>query len=180
MLVYGVFNIVDFFYNDPVLQIFDLLFSSGVLVCLIGAMVKQHQSDLPAGLKRVVWITLGFQCIFVWVCMIGCSVTVALKHRGRSEARLGEYMEFTSLPAVDLITAICVLPLGILGLIQLMQFRANYKPPVHAHAAPPGPQPTPKSTNLQDPPHPVMEPSLTQSPPKEEPSHGDSGPATLR
>jgi hypothetical protein len=183
LLMYGVFNFVDLMYDDPVLQIFDMLFAGAAFVAVIGSMMKQNHTDIPPGIKRVVWVTLAYYCLFIYAVMIGGAMFAV--RRGEREPDLSDYGQFMLLTPVDVITIICLLPLGLIGMIQLTQFRNNYKPPTPAPKIQPVIQPAPAVAPAPapvDPAHaaPAADAAVLPSTREKEHGHGESGPATLR
>ncbi len=79
LLVIGVADITDLFYNHPVISFFGGIMVMGVCVCVIIALVRQHDSDMKNALQVITWITLGYACVTLIFGYIFSFVTV-IKH----------------------------------------------------------------------------------------------------
>ncbi|HYG77781.1 MAG TPA: hypothetical protein VEK08_22435 [Planctomycetota bacterium] len=186
LLLFAAFNLIDLTQDNPALQIFDLIFCVGVMVGSVAAMLKQHQTDIPDGVRRVVWVTLGFICVYIWVGFVGAAIHVAVKSRGGAgDPGLPEFMQFTSLSGVDAVSVVCAAPLGIIGMLLLTNFRTHYKPQQPAPIAPQATAASLQSTPAQTAAAVVASHDTPATPPSaissvSEDSHGDSGTPTLR
>lgn len=73
LIISALLTSLDFFHKTVLLTTIQMIWSSGLSVLMITALVKQQGSSLSRWIKRLTWTTLGFMCA---VSLIGYCVVV--------------------------------------------------------------------------------------------------------
>lgn len=63
LLLIGAVGLTDFFYQHIALTIVSTLITMAAAICMIIALVKQGNSDLPEAVRTITWMTVVFICI---------------------------------------------------------------------------------------------------------------------
>jgi hypothetical protein len=127
MLAGAVLSALEYFqHTTPVAVLLGILLLAQAAFA-IAAAIKQADSDAPAGLKAVVWLTVAYLCV-AYLLLIGFLVTPmdydpALDLTGRSD--FAPYAAFITL---------CSGALGLLGAVLLAKFRSDYRRRLAAEA----------------------------------------------
>jgi hypothetical protein len=63
MLFDGLLVVLNAFLHLSAITLLSTLTSMGIGICVIVALVKQHQSDIPQVLRNLTWMGLGYVCV---------------------------------------------------------------------------------------------------------------------
>jgi hypothetical protein len=67
LIMSGILTSIDFFHKSVLFTTFQMIWSSGLGILLIIALVKQQGSGLSPWTRRLTWTTLGFMCAVSFV-----------------------------------------------------------------------------------------------------------------
>jgi hypothetical protein len=121
------------------------LASAGVLaaiVALVAALVSQQDSDLPAPVRRVVWVAMGYMAVSFSLLYTAMMVDIALTtKKGAKPDAVFRYFadgKATSPGQLSVFLSAVGIGIGIVGLLRLRAFRAARRgderqpqPPLH-------------------------------------------------
>jgi hypothetical protein len=138
----GLLSVFDLFYNYLVITLLTTAMSMAIMVFVIIALVKQHESDLPWGLKTLTWGALVYiiiAFIFGYVLMLA----VLFKNPETMNNQWAIFVKFSELnplespwmTALFIFTIVCSSLLGFFGLVLLSQFRKAYQDAVITQSA---------------------------------------------
>lgn len=145
ILFEGALASVEFFITHVVPSVLSSLTGLCIGICVILALVKQHNSNLPGSLRAMTWICLGFVCVtFAASYVVG--IVYAMKNPGLA------YNQWELIKSVSGISpwesplkmshnimVICsALFLGVPGLIILMRSQRKVRTPASGRLAPSG------------------------------------------
>lgn len=128
---------------DGFLTGFELLHHSAVIIgvsfgltllysiCIIIALVKQHESDIPGTVRRVTWASLGFVCVSYLLSYILMMTTLITSMPEKMVTQWDMYRVMLNLSPQDsrlvmgvyVFAATCSLALGALGLVRVKRHR---------------------------------------------------------
>jgi hypothetical protein len=122
----GVSIAFSFFYMHVALSLLSTAVSMGMGICVIVALVKQHESNLKQSLRTMTWAALGYVC-FSFVAGYVVSITLTFKHPEiwQNQWELFKLLSSISpwdnplLMAVNIIALSGALFIGIPGLLML-------------------------------------------------------------
>jgi hypothetical protein len=77
--VHSVYIAFSFFYSHVALSLLSTAVSMLIGICVVVALVKQHESNLKQSLRTMTWAALGYVC-FSFVAGYVVSITVTFKH----------------------------------------------------------------------------------------------------
>jgi hypothetical protein len=100
-------------------------------ICIIIAVVKQHESDIPGAVRKMTWASLGFLCVS---CLLGYVLMVSTLMTRRPEKMVTQWdmyrvmldlspQESPLVMGVYTFAATCSLALGALGLVRVKRHR---------------------------------------------------------
>ena len=79
LVVDGVYIAFSFYYTHVALSLLSTAVSMLMGICVVVALVKQHESDLKQSLRTMTWAALGYVC-FSFVAGYIVSITLTFKH----------------------------------------------------------------------------------------------------
>lgn len=79
LVVNSVFIAFSFFYTHVALSLLSTAVSMLMGICVVVALVKQHESNLKQSLRTLTWATLGYVC-FSFIAGYVVSLTLTFKH----------------------------------------------------------------------------------------------------
>jgi hypothetical protein len=126
LVVDGVSIAFSFLYMHVALSLLSTAVSMGMGICVIVALVKQHESNLKQSLRTLTWAALGYVC-FSFVAGYIVSITLTFKHPEiwQNQWELFKLLSSISpwdsplLMAVNIIALSGALFIGIPGLLML-------------------------------------------------------------
>jgi len=138
LVVDSLFIAFSFFYTHVALSLLGTAVSMLLAICVIVALVKQHESNLKQSLRTMTWAALGYVC-FSFVAGYVVSMTLTFKHPEiwQNQWELFKLLSSTSpwesplLMAVNIIALSGAVFIGIPGLFMLK----NPQPAIHKSSA---------------------------------------------
>jgi hypothetical protein len=128
-------TLITVFFKSGWTEAFAILLLLGTAAAAIVALVKQHDSNMPANLKSIPWIGLASLALF-FITSVVYGIVLAIK-QGTSIPELSPLKDAVTL-ALTIVSTTISLGTGSLGLFWLRKFRsANPRPPPIT-VAPPG------------------------------------------
>lgn len=141
---------IDLLYDHIVFTLLGMLIGTGVAICVIIALVRQHKSDMTGTLRGVTWGSLGFVCFSAIVGYIRNAVLL-VENGGKNFGFVNNQWELIKmvsarsvldsswLTGLYLFSILCCFAIGGSGLIALRTFqRQHHVPPVHTRKHPSG------------------------------------------
>jgi len=141
---------VDLLYNHTAFTFLGMLIGTGVGICVIIALVKQHKSDMTGTLRGITWGSLGFVCFSAIVGYIRY-IVLLVENAGKNFGVVNNQWELIKmvssrsvldsswLTGLYLFSILCCFAIGGSGLIALRAFRRrHHMPPVHTRKHPSG------------------------------------------
>ncbi len=131
MLADGVLTGIDLLHHAPTLIALSSLITAAYCICIVIALVKQHDSNIPSTLRRITWTSLGFVCFSYFLSyVLMVSSLAAIKpqqfatqwdmYRGMLEL---SPQDSTLVMIIYAFAATCSLILGSLGLARVKKHR---------------------------------------------------------
>lgn len=177
LLVDGLLNFAAVFLNSMPLALLQMAVLFGIVLTLVGALIRQQDTDLSNSVRRVTWTALGYLCaLFVHGFVV--YIAHAVQKPGEVQNEYTALTHFASLDPFEhtwllvslVVWGVCSTALGIVGVVLLSRYSRD-RELVAAAAATPPPPPTfrpPFPTSPPPPPMPsplVTPPSLEVPPP---------------
>ena len=139
LLLFGVSNAIDIFWQHPTKNMIDGMLILPFIVFVIIAIVRQQGSNLPAGIRNIVWGALIYTCVHLFVNSI-LGVGTFIQHPEMLESVfkgdvLKLRMDGPEFVAFFAVAAVASSALGLLGIMRLSAFRSSQAVP--ASPAPP-------------------------------------------
>jgi len=141
---------IDLLYNHTAFTFLGMLIGTGVGICVIIALVKQHKSDMTGTLRGITWGSLGFVCFSAIVGYIRY-IVLLVENAGKNFGVVNNQWELIKmvssrsvldsswLTGLYLFSILCCFAIGGSGLIALRAFRRrHHMPPVHTRKHPSG------------------------------------------
>lgn len=134
------FTTLETFYHPPWISVIGTLMLCLIIGFAIAALVKQQNTDLSPGLKRIPWLALTCVAVFFVLALIR-GIYIGINNSGSVGPGSSSYDDPFSLTMTIISTSFTVL-MGVLGLILLRRFRAAHQsfiipPPVTEQPPPP-------------------------------------------
>lgn len=138
LVVNSVFIALNFFYTHVALSLLGTAVRMLMGICVVVALVKQHESNLKQSLRTMTWAALGYVC-FSFVVGYVISLTLTFKHPEiwRNQWEMFKLLSSISpwdsplLMVVNIIALSCTAFIGIPGLLMLK----NPQQAIHESAA---------------------------------------------
>jgi len=100
-------------------------------ICIIIALVKQHESDIPGTVRRITWASLGFVCVSYLLSYVLMVTTLMTSRPEKMVTQWDMYRVILDLSPQDSLlvmgvyafAATCSLVLGALGLVRMKRHR---------------------------------------------------------
>ena len=136
LLLGGLITAIDFFYNHITLTLLGIVIGMGVGVCVIVALVRQHNSNMKGALRGMTWGTLGYVCfsgIVGYIYYMILAVKNAVKAPGVMNNQW-EWVKMASsisplhspwLTSIYIFSIVCSFVIGLSGLISMRRFRCE-------------------------------------------------------
>lgn len=177
LLVDGLLNFAAIFLNSMPLALLQLAVLFGIILTLVGALIKQQDTDLDAPVRRVTWTALGYLCV-LFVHGFVVYIAHAVQRPGEIQNEYTAMRHFASLDPFEhtwvlvsfVVWGICSEALGIVGTVLMARFNRERAAAAGATLSPPPSQPSPPAV----PPLPPTLPSPPSAviPPPVPPTHG--------
>lgn len=149
LLVESVVLMIELALESAGNEVVDLVLMAGLIGCLIGAAIKQSRSDVPAILRRLVWISFTYYGIMIAVAIVYGIYLVFAGSMVDSLENLNPW-EHPVILVMDFVGIAFGLVVGGVGIQEVRRFRHAWK-----NIAPPAPPALPVQ-----PPTPPLPPGL--------------------
>jgi hypothetical protein len=134
MVADGILAGVDLFYHTAAMAVVSSILSPVYAICIIIALAKQHESDLPATIRGVTWTSLGLTGVYFLMSYILILTTTFAAMRLRPNETMTQWDVYRALInlspqsswpilAIDLFASAYSLVLGTLGWIRVKKHR---------------------------------------------------------
>lgn len=184
LLVDGLLNFSAVFLNSMPLALVQMTVLFGIILTLVGALIRQQDTDLANSVRRVTWTSLGYLCV-LFVHGFVVYIAHAVQKPGEVQNEYTALRHFASLDPFEhtwllvsfVVWGICSTALGIAGVVLLSRYNRDRELLATAAATPPPPPtfrpPLPVSPLPPPmPPPPVTPPPLEIPPPPPPPANG--------
>ncbi|PAW78108.1 MAG: hypothetical protein B9S33_19810 [Pedosphaera sp. Tous-C6FEB] len=129
LLVDGLLNGAALFLNSMPLALLQLAGLFGIVLTLVGALIRQQDTDIPVGLRRLGRVLIGYLCV-----LLAAGFVVGIVHSIQNPSvqnELAAMRHFSSLDPFDhpwllgwfAATSLCSSILGLTGLTLLSRYR---------------------------------------------------------
>lgn len=158
LLVDGLLNFSAVFLNSLPLALVQMAVLFGIILTLVGALIRQQDTDLSNSVRRVTWTSLGYLCV-LFVHGFAVYIAHAVQKPGEVQNEYTALKHFASLDPFEhtwllvsfVVWGVCSTALGIVGVVLLSRYNRDRELLATAAAAPPPP--------------PTFRPPLPASPP---------------
>ena len=134
MLTDGLLTGIDLLHHTVAMTAVSSLLTVMYCICIVTALVKQVESDIPDTVRRITWASLGFICVsyFLSYILLVLTVPALMKHRPHSMITQWDmYRAMFDLSPQDsrlvmgvyAFASTCSLVLGALGLVRVKRHR---------------------------------------------------------
>lgn len=145
LLVDGLLNGAAIFLNSMPLSLVQLAVLFGVVMTLVGALIRQQDTDLPAGLRRLVRVIIGYVCV-----LLATGFVINFVHAIQNPSMQNELAAMKHFASLDpfehpwllgVFTVLCACSsaLGLIGVVLLSRYHRARPPAVVG--TPPATQP---------------------------------------
>jgi hypothetical protein len=134
MLTDGVVTGIDLLHHTVTMTVVSSLLTAACCICIVGALVKQHESDIPGAVRRITWGSLGYVCVSYFLTYILAVLTFPKLMSRRPDSMMTQWNMYRamfdvspqdSLPVMGVyaFSATCSLLLGALGVVRVKRHR---------------------------------------------------------
>ena len=131
ILLDGILTGINLLHHTAIMATVSSLLSAGYCICIVIALVKQHDSDLPGSLRRITWASLGFVCISYLLSYVLMVTSLVTSKPEKIASQWDMYRTMLDLSPQDSLlvmgvyafVAACSLVLGTLGLVRVTGHR---------------------------------------------------------
>jgi hypothetical protein len=131
ILLDGILTGINLLHHTAIMATVSSLLSAAYCICIVIALVKQHDSDLPGAVRRVTWASLGFVCISYFLGYVLMMTALVTTKPGKTATQWDVYRAMLDLSPQDsrlvmgvyAFVAVCSLALGTLGLVRVIRHR---------------------------------------------------------
>lgn len=140
ILLDGVLTGINLLHHTLTMATVSSLLAAGYCICIVIALVKQHDSDIPAPVRRVTWASLVFVCISYFLSYVLMMTSMMTRKPEKIATQWDMYRATLDLSPQDSVLAMgiyaflatCSLVLGTLGLARVMRHRHGLANPSRA------------------------------------------------
>jgi hypothetical protein len=129
----AILNTLDFLYDHPVIEALDIFLFVVIFAVAFATAVVQNNTDIPTGAKRLVWATLMYIGLTLYLGYMSFVFVDAIRQASSKQPRPAftgppetEFIHCVSLPHVDVLQIVGSLALALPGLALLNRFRQDY------------------------------------------------------
>ncbi len=134
MLTDGVVTGIDLLHHTVALAVISSLLTAVYCICIVAALVKQYESDIPGTVRRITWASLGFVCVSYFLNYILVVLTFPTLMNRRPDSVITQWDMYRAMfdvspqdsplvMGVYAFAAACSLVLGALGLVRVKRHR---------------------------------------------------------
>jgi hypothetical protein len=133
ILLDGILTGINLLHHTIVMATVSSLLTAGYCVCIVAALVKQRDSDIPGTIRTITWASLGFVCVsyfLSYILMVTSMVTIKPEKMATQWDMYWAMLDLSpqeSLVAIGVyaFVAACSLALGTVGLFRVKRHREN-------------------------------------------------------
>ena len=131
ILLDGILTGINLFHHTVIMATLSSLLAAGYCICIVIALVKQHDTDVPSSVRRITWASLGFVCISYFLSYVLMVISMVTSKPEKIATQWDVYRAMLNLSPQDsslvmgiyAFVAACSLVLGTLGLVRVMRHR---------------------------------------------------------
>ncbi len=131
LLLDGILAGIDLLHHSAVIIGVSFVFTLIYSICIIVALVKQHESDIPDAVRKITWASLGFVCVSYLLSYVLMVTTLMTNRPEKMVAQWEMHRAMLDLSPQDspmvmgvyAVAATCSLVLGTLGLVRVKRHR---------------------------------------------------------
>jgi hypothetical protein len=134
MLTDGVVTGVDLLHHTVTMAVVSSLLTAVYCICIVAALVKQHESDIPSAVRRITWGSLGYVCVSYFLSYILAVMAFPTLMTRGPDSMMTQWDMYRAMFAVSpqdslpvmgvyAFSATCSLVLGALGLVRVKRHR---------------------------------------------------------
>lgn len=131
LLLDGVLTGIELLYHSAVITGVSFGLTLLYSICIIIALVKQHESDIPGTVRRITWASLGYLCVSYLLGYVLMVTTLMTRRPEKMVTQWDVYRVLLDLAPQDSLlvmgvyafAAACSLALGGLGLVRVKRHR---------------------------------------------------------
>ncbi len=134
MLSDGLVTGIDLLHHTVTMAVVSSLLTAVYCICIVVALVKQHESDIPGTVRRITWASIGFVCVSYFLSYILVVLTFPTLMKHRPDSMITQWDMYRAMfdvsPQDSLLVmgvyafaATCSLVLGALGFVRMKKHR---------------------------------------------------------
>jgi hypothetical protein len=133
MLTDGVLTGIDLLHHTATMTAVSSFLTALYCVCIVVALVKQYESDIPGTVRRITWASIGFVCVSYFLSYVLMVTTLMTRRPEKMVTQWDMYRAMLDLSPQDSLlvmgiyafAAACSLVLGALGLVRVKRHRED-------------------------------------------------------
>ena len=131
ILLDGILTGINLLHHTVIMATVSSLLTAAYCICMVIALVKQHDGDIPGSVRRVTWASLGFVCVSYFLSYVLMVTSLVTRKPEKMATQWDMYWAMLSLSPQDSLlaagvytfAAVCSLVLGTLGLVRVKKHR---------------------------------------------------------
>jgi len=131
ILLDGILTGINLLHHTVTMATVSSLLTAGYCICIVIAVVRQHDSDIPGSVRRVTSVSLGFVCISYFLSYVLMVTSMVTSKPEKIATQWDMYRTMLHLSPQDSVlvmgvyafVAACSLALGTLGLVTVKRYR---------------------------------------------------------
>jgi len=131
MLTDGVLIGIDLLHHTMTVAAVSSFLTAAYCICIVAALVKQYESDIPGTVRRITWASIGFVCVSYFLSYVLMVTTLMTSRPEKMVTQWDMYRAMLDLSPQDSLlvmgvyafAATCSILLGALGLVRVKKHR---------------------------------------------------------
>jgi hypothetical protein len=131
ILLDGILTGLNLLHHTVIMATVSSLLTAGYCVCIVAALVKQRESDIPRPVRRITWASLGFVCVSYFLSYVLMVTSMVTSKPEKMATQWDMYRAMLDLSPQDSLlvmgvyafVAACSLVLGTIGLVRVKRHR---------------------------------------------------------
>ena len=131
VLLDGILTGINLFHHTVTMATVSSLLTAAYCICIVIALVRQYDSDIPSSVRSVTWASLGFVCISYFLSYVLMVTSLVTSKPEKIATQWDMYRTMLQLSPQDSLLAMgvyafvsaCSLVLGALGLVRVVKHR---------------------------------------------------------
>jgi hypothetical protein len=133
ILLDGILTGINLLHHTIIMAAVSSLLTAVYCVCIVAALVKQRDSDIPDTVRTITWASIGFVCVSYFLSYILMVTSVVTSRPEKMATQWDMYLAMLDLSPQESLVAMgvyafaaaCSLALGTVGLIRVKRHREN-------------------------------------------------------